>query len=182
MGEKKRVEIIYFYSDLYENKKSLMSLVRKLKERRKDISIRLVNIEDPGNTQLTELYDVNSVPLMIFLTHEGEVASRKSIPLSDENTINDIADRIVRGDLPKPCVDNLRRKVLDSLKSVSQRNELTQLIVEQIKNDILEADSEAEIHTIINLHISIINHLVRDLEDYKKVLQTYIKRDQTFIV
>ncbi|MBS7648216.1 MAG: hypothetical protein QXK89_08835 [Candidatus Bathyarchaeia archaeon] len=181
MSEEK-VEIMYFYSDIYESKRNLLPIVRKIQGRRKDIRVRLVNVEDPENTELAEVYNVSRVPLVIFLTPKGEIASRKSIPLSDENTINDIANQIIKGELPKPYVNELRRKILESFKSVSRRNELTQLMVEQIESDILEADSEAEIYDAISLHISAINHTISDLEEYKKVLQKYMRKQQSFIV
>ncbi|MEM2526954.1 MAG: hypothetical protein QW825_01635 [Candidatus Bathyarchaeia archaeon] len=176
-----KVEIIYFYSDFYESKRSLIPLMRRL-QRRKNIRVRLINVEDPENTELTELYDVNNVPLLIFLTPNGEVAARKSIPLSDESTIDRIANQIIRGELPKPQVNELRRRIIESFKSVSVRNELTQLIIEQIKSDILEADSEEEIYEIVSFHISTINHTISDLEEYKKILQKYMGRQQNFIV
>jgi thioredoxin-like negative regulator of GroEL len=180
--EEKKVEIMYFYSDLYESKRNLLPIMRRLQRKRKDIQIHLVNIEDPENNELAEIYGVNSVPLVIFLTPKGEVAARKSIPLSDENTINDIANQIIKGDLPKPHVNELKRKILDSFKSVSRRNELTQLMAEQIENDILEADSETEIYDVINFHISTINHTISDLEEYKMILQKYLRKKQDFII
>lgn len=182
MGEKKKIEIIYFYSSIYENKRNLLPIVKKLRRARKDLNVRLINVDEPENVDLVELYNVNSVPLMIFLTPKGEVASRKSISLSEEGVINDIVDRVIRGDLPKPHVDGLRRRILESLKSVSRRNELTQLMVEQIESDLLEADSEDEICELINLHISMINHTIRDLEEFKKALQAHLRGNQSFIV
>lgn len=182
MGEKKKIEIIYFYSSIYENKRNLLPIVKKLRRARKDLNVRLVNVDEPENVDLVELYNVNSVPLMIFLTPKGEVASRKSISLSEEGVINDIVDRVIRGDLPKPHVDGLRRRILESLKSVSRRNELTQLMVEQIESDLLEADSEDEICELINLHMSMINHTIRDLEEFKKALQAHLRGNQSFIV
>lgn len=176
-----KVEIIYFYSDLYESRKSLLPIVRKLQRKRRDIRVHLINIEDPENENLTESYYVKSVPLVVFLTPSGEVASRKSIPLSDESTIERIADQVIRGDLPKPNVNDLKKKILESFKSVSRRNDLTQLIADQIENDILEADSEKEIFDAINFYISIINHTINDLEDYKRVLQKYMGV-QNFII
>ncbi|MBS7641071.1 MAG: thioredoxin domain-containing protein [Candidatus Bathyarchaeia archaeon] len=183
MGErKKKVEIIYFYSGLYESKKSLLPVVKKLRRERKDINVRLVDIDDPENTELTELYNVNSVPLVIFLTPKGTIASRKSISLSDEDIINSIVDQVIKGDLPKPCVNELKEMILNSLKSIPKRNELTELIIDQIESDVLEADSENEVYEVINFHISIINHTIRDLEEFKKVLQAHVKRDQVFII
>ncbi|MBS7605728.1 MAG: thioredoxin domain-containing protein [Candidatus Bathyarchaeia archaeon] len=180
--EEKKIEIIYFYSSLYESKRSLLPIVKKLRRARKNLNVRLINVDEPENVDLVELYNVNSVPLMIFLTPKGEVASRKSISLSEEGMINDIVDRVIKGDLPKPHVDGLRRRILESLKSVSRRNELTQLMIEQIEGDLLEADSEDDIHEIINLHISMINHTIRDLEEVKKALRAHLKGSQSFIV
>ncbi|MEM3715616.1 MAG: thioredoxin family protein [Candidatus Bathyarchaeia archaeon] len=180
--KKEKIEIMYFYSDLYESRRSLLPIVKKLKRKRPDIRVHLINVEDPENEDLTENYGVKSVPLVIFLTPKGEVASRKSVPLSDEDTIDEIAERVIKGDLPKPEVNELKRKILESFKSVSRRNELTQLISEQIESDILEADSEKEIYDAINLYISVINHTINDLEDYRRVLQKYMVRQKNFIV
>lgn len=183
MGErKKKIEVIYFYSSLYENKKSLLLAVKKLRRERKDINVRLVDIDDPENIELAEHYNVNSVPLVIFLTPKGTIASRKSISLLDEDVINGIVDQVIKGDLPKPCVNELKEVILNSLKSIPRRNELTELIVDQIESDVLEADSENEVYEAINFHISVINHTIRDLEEFKRALQAYVKRDQVFIV
>ncbi|MEM2321383.1 MAG: hypothetical protein QXS79_05855 [Candidatus Bathyarchaeia archaeon] len=179
---KKKLEIIYFYSSLYENEESLLPVVKRLRRKRKDVNVRLVDIEDPENVGLTELYNVNSVPLAIFLTPKGVIAARKSISLSDESVINSILDRIIKGDLPKPKVDEMRKVILGSIQSIPKRNELTELIVNQIENDILEADSEDEVYETVNLHISIINHIIRDLEEFRRTLQARIRRDQNFII
>ncbi len=72
-----RVEIIYFYSDLYENKGKLSRLIRKIQHQRKDVRIQLVNVDDPKNEELTELYDVNTIPLLIFLTSDGKNSREK---------------------------------------------------------------------------------------------------------
>ncbi|MCX8170617.1 MAG: hypothetical protein N3E47_01410 [Candidatus Bathyarchaeota archaeon] len=184
MGDvkKEKIEIMYFYSDIYENKRNLLPIVRRLRRKRSDIRIRLINVEDPENEHIAENYGVKSVPLVIFLTPMGEVASRKSVPLSEESIIEEIAEQVIRGDLPKPEVDELKRKILESFKSVSRRNELTQLIAEQIESDVLEADSEREIYDAINLYVSIINHTISDLEDYRRILQKYVVRQKDFII
>lgn len=180
MSEEK-IEIIYFYSDLYESKRNLLPIVRKL-QKRKNIRIRLVNIEDPENEELAEVYGVNSIPLIVFLTPKGEIAARRSMSLSEISAINEIANRIVNGDLPKPHINDLRRKILESLKSVSIRNNLTLIMVDQVENDILEADSESEIYDALNFHISTINHTINDLEEFKRILQKYMKKQQNFII
>lgn len=177
-----RIEVIYFYSSLYESKKSLLPIVRKLRGERKNINVRLVDVDEPRNVELTELYNVNRVPLIIFLTPEGDVASRKSTSLSDEITINSVIEQVISGDLPKPQVNEMRRRILDLLKSLPRRNELTQLMVEQMESDILEADSEDDIYETISSHISMINHTIRDLEELKRILQAHIKGRQSFIV
>lgn len=181
LRRKNKVEIIYFYSSFYENKKNLLPVVRRLK-RRKDVNVRLVDIEDPENVELAELYNVNSVPLAIFLTSKGVIASRKSISLLDENMINDILERVLSGDLPKPKVDELKKVFLVSIRSIPRRSELMELIINQIENDILEADSEDEVYNVVDLNISMINHMIRDLEEFKKALQMHIRRGQNFIV
>ncbi|MEM1506979.1 MAG: thioredoxin family protein [Candidatus Bathyarchaeia archaeon] len=184
MGDvkKEKIEIMYFYSDLYESRRKLIPIVKKLQRKRPNIRIRLINVEDPENEDIAEIYSVKSIPLVIFLTPKGDVASRKSVPLSDEDTIEDIVERVVRGDLPKPEVNELKRRILEPFKLVSRRNELTQLIAEQIEGDILEADSEKEIYDAINLYVSVINHTISDLEDYRRILQKYMVRQKDFII
>lgn len=178
----RKVEIMYFYSDLYENEKTLSRLSKKLSRKRKDIEIRLVNIDDPGNEELTEVYGVSMVPLIIFLTPRGEVAAKRFLPLSAEDVVNEIADQINKGELPNPVVEEIRTKILESFGSVTKRNELTELIVEQIENDLMEASSETEIYELVNSHISSINHAVSDLQGLKKVLQRYSKKQSDFVV
>ncbi|MBS7634673.1 hypothetical protein KEJ34_04155 [Candidatus Bathyarchaeota archaeon] len=180
MSEEK-IEIIYFYSDLYESRRNLLPIVRKL-QKRKNVQIRLVNVEDPENEELTEVYGVNSIPLVVFLTPKGEIAARRSMPLSEITVINDIANQIVKGDLPKPHINDLRRKILESFKSISIRNDLTLIIVDQVENDILEADSESEIYDALSFHVSTINHTINDLEEFKRILQKYMKKQQDFII
>ncbi|MEM1515256.1 MAG: hypothetical protein QXH24_04310 [Candidatus Bathyarchaeia archaeon] len=183
MGKNRRkIEVIYFYSSLHESKQSLLPIVRKLRGEKKNINVRLVDIDEPRNVELTELYNVNRVPLVIFLTPEGAVASRKSTSLSDEVTINSVIEQVISGDLPKPHVDEMRRKILDLLKSVPRRNELTQLMVEQMESDFLEADSEDDVYETMSSHVSMINHTIRDLEELKRILQAHIKGGQSFIV
>ena len=131
----RKVEVMYFYSDLYENEKNLSELSRKLSRKMKGIQIRLVNIDDPRNEELTELYGVSMVPLIIFLTPRGEIAARRCLPLSEEYVVEDIADRINKGELPSPKVEEIRTKILESFKSVTKRNDLTELIAEQIDEE-----------------------------------------------
>ncbi len=178
----RKVEVMYFYSDLYENEKKLSELTRKLSRKRKDIQIRLVNIDDPRNEDLTELYGVSMVPLIVFLTPRGEIAARKFLPLSEEYVVEDIADRINKGELPNPLVEEIRTKILESLKSVTKRNDLTELIAEQIENDLMEASSESEMCELVSSHISAINHTASDLGEFKRVLQKFSKRRDAFVV
>jgi len=98
----RKVEIMYFYSDMYENEKNLSEITRKISQQRKDIQIRLVNIDDPRNEELAELYGVNMVPLLIFLTPEGEIAAKRFLPLSAEDIVHEIAEKISKGQLPSP--------------------------------------------------------------------------------
>jgi hypothetical protein len=178
----RKVEIMYFYSDLYENRKGLSGLSKKLRQKRKDISIRLVNVEDPENEELTELYKVNMVPVMVFLTLNGEVAARRSVPLSAEKIIEDVADRINKGELPNPAVEEIRAKILESFRSATKRDELTQLVAEQFENDLMGAGPESEIYERVNHHISAINHTIHDLEALKRVLQKFSKNQHDFVV
>ena len=96
----KKVEIIYFYSDMHEDEDELSIISRKLSQKRSDIQIHLINIDDPRNEELTQLYEVNIVPLLVFLTPRGEIAARLSLPLSAEDVVQEIADRINMGKLP----------------------------------------------------------------------------------
>jgi len=173
---------MYFYSDLYENEKKLWRLSRKLNKERSDIKIRLVNVEDPKNEDLTEVYGINMVPIIIFLTPKGEVAARRSLPLSSSDVINEITDRINNGELPNPATEQLRARILEAFKAVTSRNDLTQLIIDQVVNDILEANSESEVYELVNSHISAINHIMRDLQEFKQSLQRFSKEQKEFIV
>lgn len=179
---RRKIEIMYFYSDLYENEKKLSKLCRRLNEERRDLEIRLVNIEDPENEELAELYGINMVPVIIFLTPNGKVAARRCLPLSAKEVINEVAERIDKGELPNPVADQTRVKILDAFKLVTKRNDLTQLIVDQVINDILEADSESELYELMNSHISAINHTILDLQNFKQVLQRFCKKGPQFIV
>lgn len=178
----RKVEIVYFYSDLYENEKNLSELSRKLSRKRRYIQIRLVNIDDPRNEELTELYGVSMVPLLIFLTSRGDIAAKRFLPLSEENIVEEIADQINKGELPNPLVEEIRTKMLEALKSVTRRNDLTELIIEEIESDLIEASSESEICELVNSHISAINHTVSDLQQFKRVLHKFSKNRGGFVV
>ena len=178
----KKVEIIYFYSDMHEDEDELSSISKKLVQKRRDIHIHLINIDDPRNEELTELYEVNIVPLLVFLTPRGEIAARLSLPLSAEEVVQEIADRINLGKLPNPMVEERRMKILESLKSISRRNDLTDVIIEQIESDLMEALTESELIEMIDSHVSAVNHAISDLEEIKKVLKRYQKLRKNFIV
>jgi len=180
--ERRKIKIMYFYSDLYESARKLSQISKRIREEIRGIKIHLVNVEDSSNDDITELYGVSAVPVMIFLTSEGEVAARKSAPLSDVKVIHEITERINRGELPDPKAEKLRAKILQVFNMVTQRTDLTQLIVDQIRNDILEADTESEIYDLINSHISLINHTICDLERFKLALQRFSKKKPDFLV
>jgi hypothetical protein len=177
-----KVEVMYFYSDMHENKKNLSEITRKLGRKRRDIEIRLVNIDDPGNEEIANLYGVNMVPLIIFLTPKGQVAAKRFLPLSAENIVQEITDQIYKGELPNPLVEETRTKILEALKSATKRNELTDLVVEQIETDLEEASMKTEIHELVNSHISAINHAVNDLQELKRILQRFSKKQDSFVV
>jgi len=178
----RKVEIMYFYSNMYENEKSLSKLSEKFHQERKDIRIHLVNVEDPKNEELTELYGVNMVPVIIFLTSKGKVAARRCLPLSSREVIHEVTNRIRRGELPNVAAEETRTKVLEALKSVTRRNDLTHLIVEQVENDLMEADSDSEVYEMVSSHISALNHAINDLQEFKRVLQKFSKKQKDFIV
>ncbi len=178
----KKVEIIYFYSDLHEDEDELSSISRKLAQKRRDIHIHLINIDDPRNEELAQLYEVNVVPLLVFLTPRGEIAARLSLPLSAEDVVQEIADRINMGKLPNPAVEERRTRILESLKSIDRRNDLTEVIIEQIETDLMEALTESEIAELINSHVSAVNHAISDLEEIKKVLKRYQKPRNDFVI
>ena len=178
----KKVEIIYFYSDVHEDEDELSNISRKLAQKRRDIQIHLINIDDPRNEELTELYEVNIVPLLVFLTPRGEIAARLSLPLSAEDIVQEIADRINMGKLPNPTVEERRMKILESLKSISRRNDLIEEIIGQIETDLMEALTEAEITELVNSHISAVNHAISDLEEIKRVLKKYQRLQNDFII
>jgi len=178
----KKVEIIYFYSDLQEDENELSNVSKKISQKRRDINIHLINVDDPRNEELAQLYEVNIVPTLIFLTPRGEVAARLSIPLSAEEIVQEIADKVSAGKLPNPSVEEKRRKILESLKNINRRSDLTDLIIEQIEDDLMEAITKSEITEMVNSHISAVNHTIRDLEEIKKILKKYQKPHETFVV
>jgi len=178
----KKVEIIYFYSDMHEDEDELSNVSRKISQKRSDISIHLINIDDPRNEELTQLYEVNMVPLLVFLTPRGEIAARLSVPLSAEEVVQEIADKINMGKLPNPAVEEKRRRILGNLKSIDKRNELTEVILEQIETDLVEALTESEIIEIVNSHVSAVNHAISDLEEIKKVLKRYQKPQNKLVI
>jgi len=178
----KKVEIIYFYSDMHEDEDELSSISRKIAQKRRDINIHLINIDDPRNEELTQLYEVNIVPLLVFLTPKGEIAARLSLPLSAEDVVQEIADRINMGKLPNLTVEERRTKILENLKSINRRNDLTEVIIEQIETDLMEALTESEITEMVNSHVSAVNHAISDLEEIKKVLKRYQKPRNDFVI
>ena len=179
---RRKIEIMYFYSDLYESERKLSEIRKSLNKERKDIRIQLVNVEDPENEDVTKLYDVNMVPVMVFLTPEGEIAARRRSPLSDKDVIAEVTERISGGELPDAAVEEIRQKVMTAFKSVTKRNDLTQLVVDQVLNDVQEADTESELYELINSHISAINHTMLDLQNIKEVLQKFSKKQPEFVV
>jgi len=178
----KKVEIIYFYSNINEDEDELSIISRRISRKRRDIDIHLINVDDPRNEELTQLYEVDIVPLLVFLTPKGEVAARLSIPLSAEDIVQEIADKINTGKLPDPKVKKTRGMILKGLKSISGRNDLTNLMIEQIEDDLMEALTESEIAEIIDSYISAINHTIRDLEEIREILKKYQKPRGNFII
>jgi len=177
----KKVEVMYFYSDIHENERKLSKITKKLGQERKDIHIRLVNIDDPGNNELAELYGVSTVPFLVFLTPKGEVAAKRFLPLSAEKVVCEITDQINKGELPNIIVEELKTKILDALNSVTKRSDLTEIVAEQIENDLTETSGKTELYELINSHISAINHAISDLEEFKRVLQRYSKNQGRFV-
>jgi hypothetical protein len=173
---------MYFYSDLYEDEKSLSKISRKICREIKDVQIRLINVENPKNKEVAESYGVNMVPIMIFLTPKGKVAARRSLPLSSGNVVQEVAGRINKGELPDQVVEDIRTKILEALGTVIKRSDLTQLVIEQVKNDLLEADSESELYELVDSQISFINHAISDLQEFRKVLQKFSKKQHNFVV
>ena len=178
----KKVEIIYFYSNINEDEDELSIISRRISRKRRDIDIHLINVDDPRNEELTQLYEVDIVPLLVFLTPKGEVAARLSIPLSAEDIVQEIADKINTGKLPDPKVEKTRGTILKGLKSISGRNDLTNLMIEQIEDDLMEALTESEIDEIIDSYISVVNHTIRDLKEIRQILKKYQKPKSNFII
>lgn len=179
---RQKIEIMYFYSDLYESEKKLSKLCKNLNREGRNVRIRLLNVEDPENEDITRLYDINMVPVMVFLTPKGEVAARRCLPLSAKEAIEEVTRRINKGELPNPVADQIRRRIISAFRSVTKRNDLTQLMVDQVVNDIQEADSESELYELVNSHVSAVNHAMRDLENFKQVLQKFSKNQPRFVV
>lgn len=179
---REKIEIMYFYSELYESKRELSQFCKSFNEEMSDIRISLVNVEDPENEDMTKLYSVNMVPVMVFLTTKGEVAARRCLPLSAKEVIEEVTQRISKGELPNRVTEQIRQKILSAFNSVTKRNDLTQLIVEQVANDLQEADSELELYEMINSHISAINHTMNDLQNFKQALQRFSRKQPHFVV
>jgi len=179
---RRKIEIVYFYSDLYESERKLSKVSRNLSKERRDVRIRLINVEDPDNEDIAKLYDINMVPVIVFLTPKGEVAARRCLPLSSKEVIEEVAERINKGELPDAAAERIRQRIISALKSITKRNDLTQLTVDQFVNDIQEADSEIELYELINSHISALNHTVHDLENFKEALQKFSKKQPFFVV
>lgn len=179
---RRKIEIVYFYSDLYESKRRLSKICRSLNKEREDVRIRLVNVEEPDNEDVTKLYNINMIPVMVFLTPKGEVAARRCLPLSAKEAIEEVAERISKGELPNPVADKMRQRIINSFKSVTKRNDLTQLVVDQVINDIQEADSESEFYELVNSHVSAINHAIHDLQNFRQALQKYSKEQHHFVI
>jgi len=178
---RRKIEIMYFYSDLYESERRLSKICKSFNRERGDVRIRLVNVEDPENEDVIKLYDVNMVPVMVFFTPEGEVAARRCLPLSAKETIEEVTERINKGELPNVVAEEIRRRIISAFRSVTKRNDLTQIIVDQVINDVQEADSESELNELLNSHISAVNHTVHDLQNFKEVLQRFSKKQPDFV-
>ena len=178
----KKVEIIYFYSNLQEDESELSNASKKISQKRRDINIHLINVDDPTNEELAQLYEVDIVPTLIFLTPGGEVAARLSVSLSAEEVIQEIADKISAGELPNPAVEEKRREILENLKNIDRRSDLTDIIIEQIADNLMEAITKSEIIEIVNSHISAVNHTIRDLEEIRRILKKHQKPHEIFIV
>jgi len=178
----RKIEVMYFYSDLYESERKLSRLCKNLSQERRDMKVRLVNVEDPENEDITRLYDVSVVPVMVFLTPNGEVAARRCLPLSAKEVIEEVTERINKGELPNSVAEQMRQRIVSASKSITKRNDLTQIIVEQVINDAQEADSESELYELINSHISAVNHTIQDLQNFKELLQKFSARRSHFVV
>jgi thioredoxin-like negative regulator of GroEL len=176
-----KLEVMYFYSEVYENKKNLSKICTKI-SKSKDIQIRLVNIDDPVNENLTEIFDVNMVPMIIFFTPKGDVAAKKFVPLSEESLVQRIVDQINKGDLPNPLVEETKIRILDTIKSISRRNDLTETIAEQIETDLTESSNYSEIYKLANYYISTINHTISDLQEFKKALKKYQRKSEKYSI
>lgn len=178
----RKIEVMYFYSDLYESERKLSRLCKNLSQERRDMKVRLVNVEDPENEDITRLYDVSVVPVMVFLTPNGEVAARRCLPLSAKEVIEEVTERINKGELPNSVAEQMRQRIVSASKSITKRNDLTQIIVEQVINDAQEADSESELYELIDSHISAVNHTIQDLQNFKELLQKFSARRSHFVV
>jgi hypothetical protein len=179
---RRKIEIMYFYSDIYESERKLSRLSKNLNKEKNNIRIRLVNIEDPENEDVTRSYDINMVPVMVFFNPKGEIAARRCLPLTAKEAIDEVTNRINKGELPNLATEQIRQNIINAFKTVTKRNDLTQLIVDQVLNDVQEVDSELELRELINSHISSINHTIGDLTNFKQVLQNFSKKETHFLI
>jgi hypothetical protein len=122
------------------------------------------------------------VPMIIFFTPKGDVAAKKFVPLSEESLVQKIVDQINKGDLPNPLVEETKIRILDSIKSISRRNDLTKTIAEQIETDLTESSSYSEIYKLANYYVSTINHAISDLQEFKKALKKYQRKSEKYSI
>ncbi|RLI11491.1 hypothetical protein DRO35_04915, partial [Candidatus Bathyarchaeota archaeon] len=67
-------------------------------------------------------------------------------------------------------------------KNIDRRSDLTDIIIEQIADNLMEAITKSEIIEIVNSHISAVNHTIRDLEEIRRILKKHQKPHEIFIV
>jgi len=111
-----------------------------------------------------------------------KIAARRFLPLSAEDVVHEIVDQINNGTLPNQVTEEIRTKLLESLKSSVKRDAMIELIAEEIENEMSEANLESELYERINAHISKINHMISDLTELKRVLQRFSKRQNDFVI
>jgi hypothetical protein len=177
-----KVEILYFYSDSDESEVNLTNLRDEINTKRADMLIQLINIEDPANVELTELFNVEIVPFIVFLTSKGKIAARKYLSLSNEDVLFKIVEQINIGELPNPDLEITRNNLIVSLRSITKRNLASKMLFEQMEIDIFEADSKDNLQQILDSNLSMINHIIKDLKESKRILKSYLKKVPEFII
>src|SRR4030095_9386296 len=96
-GGPRKPTVLDFYASLFQPCKDPEPLIAKAKsEYGEQVNFVSVNVDDPNNEQIIDLYGVSPIPTVVFLSPNGEVVTY-SIGFSGENSINTGLKKILKG-------------------------------------------------------------------------------------